>query len=289
VRLFKDFSFLAANLMMFMLGVVLFASVVLMPQFLQALMGYTAETAGLALSAGGLVLLVQMPIVGQLTTRVQARWIVAAGWLTLMLAMSYSALRIDLLISFGTAAWLRVGQVVGLGFLFVPITLAAYIGIPAEKSNSVAGIVNFMRNIGSSVGTSLVTTLTVRRAQFHQVHLVSRVASDNPAFQDQVNALTHRLADAGLGLVYDDGERGYRWPTRASGTEGLASRQGTVNALAGPQLVSGGRSGHRLAESAASRSLSPNRISCVATVSFSLTIGITPSASSRSSVRSALR
>ena len=208
VRLFKDFSFLAANLMMFMLGVVLFASVVLMPQFLQALMGYTAETAGLALSAGGLVLLLQMPIVGQLTTRVQARWIVAAGWLTLMLAMSYSALRIDLLISFGTAAWLRVGQVVGLGFLFVPITLAAYVGIPAEKSNSVAGIVNFMRNIGSSVGTSLVTTLTVRRAQFHQVHLVSRVASDNPAFQDQVNALTHRLADAGLG-AYDARRQAY--------------------------------------------------------------------------------
>ena len=113
-----------------------------------------------------------------------------------------------MLISFGTAAWLRVGQVVGLGFLFVPITLAAYIGIPAEKSNSVAGIVNFMRNIGSSVGTSLVTTLTVRRAQFHQVHLVSRVASDNPAFQDQVNALTHRLADAGLG-AYDARRQAY--------------------------------------------------------------------------------
>jgi DHA2 family multidrug resistance protein len=63
----------------------------------------------------------------------------------------------------------------------------------------VAGIVNFMRNIGSSVGTSIVTTLTVRRAQFHQVHLVSRVAADNPMYQAQVNSLTRRLADAGLG------------------------------------------------------------------------------------------
>ena len=199
VRLFKNLNFLTANVMMFMLGVVLFASVVLLPQFLQTLMGYTAETAGVALSAGGVVILVMMPIVGQLTTRFQARYLIATGWLALVVAMSYSALHLDLLISFGAAAWLRIVQVVGMGFLFVPITLAAYIGMPADKSNSVAGIVNFMRNIGSSVGTSIVTTLTVRRAQFHQVHLVSRVAMDNPMYEAQVNSLARRLADAGLG------------------------------------------------------------------------------------------
>ena len=66
--------------------------------------------------------------------------------------------------------------------------------------------------------------------------------------------LDQLLAEAGLGLVYDDAEHGYRWPTRAADTKGLASRQGTVHALAGPQLVTGGRSGHRLAESAATRS-----------------------------------
>jgi DHA2 family multidrug resistance protein len=199
VRLFKSLNFLGANLMMFMLGVVLFASVVLMPQFLQTLLGYTAETAGLAISAGGLVLLLEMPIAGQLTRLVQTRYIIAVGWLALTLAMSYSALRIDLLISFGSAAWLRVAQVIGLGLLFVPVTLAAYLGMPPEKSNSVAGLVNFMRNLGSSVGTSLVTTLVARRSQFHQVHLVSRVAPDNLAFRDQLTSLTERLADAGLG------------------------------------------------------------------------------------------
>jgi MFS transporter, DHA2 family, multidrug resistance protein len=199
VRLFKNLNFLGANLMMFMLGVVLFASIVLMPQFLQTLLGYTAEMAGLAISAGGLMLLLEMPIVGQLTGLVQTRWIIAAGWLALTLAMSYSAHRIDLFISFGAAAWLRVAQVVGLGLLFVPVTLAAYVGMPAEKSNSVAGLVNFMRNLGSSVGTSLVTTLVARRSQFHQVHLVSRIASDNPAFQGQLTSLTQQLADAGLG------------------------------------------------------------------------------------------
>jgi hypothetical protein len=82
----------------------------------------------------------------------------------------------------------------------VPVKiLAAYAGLPAEKSNSVAGMINFVRNIGSSIGTSLVTTLIARRAQFHQVHLVSRLATDNPTFQEQVGGLVQRLAESGLG------------------------------------------------------------------------------------------
>ena len=63
-------------------------------------------------------------------------------------------------------------QVAGLPLLFVPIILVSYIGLPAEKSNDIAGLVSFMRNIGSSIGTSMVTTLLARYAQFHQVHLV---------------------------------------------------------------------------------------------------------------------
>ena len=64
-------------------------------------------------------------------------------------------------------------QAFGLGFLFVPITLAGYIGVAPDKANSVSGLVNFMRNIGSSVGTSMVTTMLARRAQFHQSMLSS--------------------------------------------------------------------------------------------------------------------
>ena len=81
VRMFKSFNFASANLMMFMLGILLFSSLVLMPQFLQTLLGYTSELAGLALSAGGLVLLFEMPIMGQLTTKIQARYLIAFGWL----------------------------------------------------------------------------------------------------------------------------------------------------------------------------------------------------------------
>jgi MFS transporter, DHA2 family, multidrug resistance protein len=201
VRMFKNFNFATSNLMMFTLGILLFSSLVLMPQFLQTLLGYTSQLAGLALSAGGLVLLLEMPIMGQLTTKVQARYLIAFGWLALSIAMYYSTKRIDLQISFTAAALLRITQVIGLGFLFVPISLVAYIGIAPEKNNAVAGLVNFMRNMGSSVGTSIVTTLIARRSQFHQARLVEHARPDNPNFQNTVSGLADRFAHLGLGTV----------------------------------------------------------------------------------------
>lgn len=198
VRMFKTFNFASANVMMFMLGILLFSSLVLMPQFLQTLLGYTSELAGLALSAGGLILLFEMPVIGQLTRKIHARRLIAFGWLALSIAMFYSTLRIDLQLSFSAATWLRIAQVIGLGFLFVPINLAAYVGIPPEKNNAVAGIVNFMRNMGSSVGTSLVTTVLARRSQFHQLRLVENARVDNPNFANVVQGLTQHFTTAGL-------------------------------------------------------------------------------------------
>jgi DHA2 family multidrug resistance protein len=199
VRMFKNFNFAVSNLMMFILGISLFSALVLMPQFLQTLLGYTSQLAGLALSAGGFVLLCEMPIVGQLTTKFPARYLIAFGWLALSIAMFYSTKRIDLAISFSAAVWLRIAQVIGLGFLFVPISLVAYIGIAPEKNNSVAGLINFMRNMGSSVGTSIVTTLIARRSQFHQARLVEYARPDNPNFLNSANGLAQRFAHSGLG------------------------------------------------------------------------------------------
>src|SRR5262245_23205413 len=165
VRLFKNLNFLSSNLMMFLLGVVLFSSLVMIPQFLQSLLGYTAELAGLVLSFGAALLLVEMPIVGKLTSKFQSRYIIAFCWFFVAASMFYSTTQFGLFIDFRTAIRVRIAQVIGLGFLFVPITLAAYVGIPAEKSNMISGLVNFMRNIGSSVGTSMVTTMIARRSQ----------------------------------------------------------------------------------------------------------------------------
>ena len=200
VRLFKSFNFAVSSLMMFSLGILLFSSLVMMPLFLQTLMGYTAQSAGLVLSGAGVILLFEMPIVGQLTTKVPAKYIMAFGWLCLAFGMYYSTQRLDLLISFRAAGELRIVQAMGLGFLFVPITLVAYIGIPPEKGNSISGLVNFMRNIGSSVGTSLVTTLLARRAQFHQSMLSDHANNYAPAFRNQLNGLAAQLNHAGASV-----------------------------------------------------------------------------------------
>ena len=197
VRLFKNLNFVEANGMMFVLGIMLFSSLVMMPLFLQSLLGYTAESAGLVLSGGGLLLLFLMPIVGVLSSKVQARYLVAFGWLSLSIGMFLSTQQLDLQISFRSASLLRLVQVFGLGFLFVPINLSSYIGMPVEKSNSVAGLTNFMRNIGSSVGTSMVTTLIARRAQVHQAYLVANISPGRPLITRAVAGLAAHLGASG--------------------------------------------------------------------------------------------
>jgi len=198
VRLFKNFNVATTNLMFLMLGMALFSSTVLMPQLLQTLMGYTAQRAGMVLSAGALVVLVALPLVGQLTTRFQARYLIAFGWISLAASMYLSCRQIDLLISFRTAAFLRVWQYLPVAFLFVPLTLAGYVGLPAEKTNAAAGLMNFMRNIGQSIGTSVVTTLIARRSQYHQSVLAEYTASGS--FHASITALATRLFRAGLSL-----------------------------------------------------------------------------------------
>ena len=121
LRLFKDRSFAVGNGMMFMLGVALYGTTVLLPQFVQNLMGYTAQEAGLALMPGGFTVMLFMPVVGfLLSKRADARYLVALGLFVLSLSL-FNMTRFDLQIDFYTAAMARVYQAAALAFLFVPI------------------------------------------------------------------------------------------------------------------------------------------------------------------------
>jgi DHA2 family multidrug resistance protein len=197
LRLFKNINFATSSLMMFMVGAVSFSTTVLVPQFLQNLLGYTAESAGMVLSAAAVLLLIELPLVGQLTGRIQARYLMAFGWAMLCIAMFFSTGRLDLEISFPSATWLRIAQYVPMGFIFIPATMVAYLGLPQEKSNAVAGLINFVRNMGSSVGTSAVTTILARRAQVHQVMLASHTSLSVPLFRDSAATLAGQLGQAG--------------------------------------------------------------------------------------------
>jgi len=198
VRLFNNFNVATTNLMFLMLGMALFSTTVLMPQLLQTLMGYTAQKAGMVLSAGALVVLAVLPLVGQLTTRFQARYLLAFGWISLAVAMYASSKQIDLLMSFSSATLLRIWQYIPVAFLFVPLTLAGYVGLSMEKTNAAAGLMNFSRNIGQSVGTSVVTTLIARRSQYHQSVLAEYTASGR--FHASITALAMRLTRSGLSM-----------------------------------------------------------------------------------------
>jgi DHA2 family multidrug resistance protein len=198
VRLLTHFNFLSTNVMMFMFGLVLFGAVVVMPLFLQLLMGYTAETAGFVLSFGAMIVIAEMPLVGRLTTKVPARYLIAFGWLAMAVSMFVSTVRVDLYVSFWSMAWLRMFQMIGMPFLFVPLTMVAYVGLPPEKNNSIAAIINFVRNIGMSFGTSIVTTLVARRSQFHQQVLVAGVSDANVHFRSLLGGMVHYLTHAGL-------------------------------------------------------------------------------------------
>jgi MFS transporter, DHA2 family, multidrug resistance protein len=198
IHLFSNVNFATTSLMFLLLGAALFSSTVLMPQFLQTLLGYTAEDAGLVLSAGAIVILFCLPLAGQLTTRVQARYLIAFGWIALAGGMYISVWRTDLLVSFGVEAWLRILQSYPIPFLFVPLTLVGYLGLPADKTSSAAGLMNFMRNIGQSIGTSATTTMLARRRQYHQLILASSTAT--PQFVAAIRELAMRLNHVGLDM-----------------------------------------------------------------------------------------
>src|SRR6266478_5739695 len=142
VRLFSDRTFLMACVMLFMVGFVLYATTLLLPQLAQTLMGYTAELAGLMIMPGGFALIMVLPLVGFLLSRYDARVMIALGLLMLAMSMFLMAHRFDLDVDFKTMMWARVFQAVSLAFLFIPINTAAYSYLPREKNNTASGLIN---------------------------------------------------------------------------------------------------------------------------------------------------
>jgi DHA2 family multidrug resistance protein len=192
LRLFKDRSFAIGNLLMFMVGFALMSSTVLLPQFTQTLLGYTAERAGLALMPGGFAVIVCMPLVGYLLGHYDARRLLFFGLAMTSFAL-FHMMTFDLSIDFRTVIVARVLQAIGLAFLFVPINTAAYAFLPKDKNNAASGLINLARNVGGSVGISLVTTKLARNAQVHQANLTHDVYPGGGAFQSMMRHTTQVL------------------------------------------------------------------------------------------------
>ncbi len=190
LKLYKVSNFAICSFLMLLTGGLLNATTVLQPQFLQGQLGYTATLAGLSLSGGGLALIVLFPLSGQLMTRFPARNLIAFGFAFYAFAYYITAVKLNLGLSFAESSWLRVILVAALPFIFISVTTAAYFGLPREKSNQVAGLINFVRNIGGSILISLTNAMVVERAQFHQNQLLKYIVPSSPNFQNDVSALT---------------------------------------------------------------------------------------------------
>jgi DHA2 family multidrug resistance protein len=199
LHLLKDRNFSIAVFLMFTLGIVLYGSTVLLPLFLQTVLGYTALTSGLVMSPGAIVTLITMPLIGFLLTKYQPRWLIVVG-LTVGAIGLYIMATFNLQISFWHATWSRIVLSAALGFLFIPINTAAYYYIAKTQIDGASGLINLARNIGGSVGISFVTTMLARRAQVHQNFLASNVTEYNPQFREMFNnavaALIHKGSSA---------------------------------------------------------------------------------------------
>jgi DHA2 family multidrug resistance protein len=195
--MFRNRNFALSALLMFVLGFTLFGTTVLIPLFVQQMMGYTAEQAGLVISPGGIAILFLMPLVGFLVGRVDNRYLIAIGFATLSVAL-YALRSIDTQASYSYVAWMRVFQASGLAFLFVPINTLSYTDIPREKNNDVSGLMNLARNIGGSCGTSFFVTVLARRAQDHQDRLAMNLNSASIQVRQAVTGLANHFQQSGL-------------------------------------------------------------------------------------------
>jgi MFS transporter, DHA2 family, multidrug resistance protein len=197
LKMFRMKSFAVANMLMLMLGLALFGSTVLLPEYLQVLMGYTAEQSGMALSPGGVLIILMLPVVGRLVSRADTRWMVAFGFAVLSASLFYMALTINTQMDFATAVELRMFQSVGMAFLFVPIQTISYSGVPVEKNNQVSGIMNLSRNLGGDVGIAFVTSLIARRSQMHQARLTAHATAYDSVYQAKLQGIAAAMERAG--------------------------------------------------------------------------------------------
>jgi DHA2 family multidrug resistance protein len=190
IRLFRYKNFAICCFLMALVGGVLNANTVLQPQFMQQLLGWNATTAGMALTAGGVVLLIVMPMAGYATGKVAARYLAMAGFTLFVLTFRYAAGATTLDMTFPAASWLRVIQMMPIPFCFISITTAAYVGMPKEQSNQVAGLINFVRNIGGSILIAITNAQVTSRSLWHQQHLQNAMTSANSAYQQHVQTMT---------------------------------------------------------------------------------------------------
>jgi MFS transporter, DHA2 family, multidrug resistance protein len=209
---FRDYSFTFGNIVLFFVLASLFGSIIILPIYLQRLMGYTAYLAGMILGPGGLAVLVVMPIVGRLINVMNPKLIVAAG-IAITAYAGFLMSGFNMSADFMSILWPRIVMSVGLGMVFIPLTTLTLSGIPREEMGNATSIFGLLRNLGGSLGVAYAATMLTRRAQWHQSHLVEHLTPFDrgygDALQQSAQILQGKGMDAvtaqqgGLGMIHD--------------------------------------------------------------------------------------
>ena len=182
LREFKNVSFASANIIQFAAFFVLFGSILLLPLFVQQLMGYNAFLSGMALAPGGIATLITMPICGKLVSKVNPKAVLATGLLITAYSI-FTMSRFNLYIDFGIVSLSRILMGVGMGFVFVPLMSMAFANIKKEEMGNATSIFSLVRNIAGSFGIAIITTLLARRAQFHQFRFTEHLNPFDAKYQ----------------------------------------------------------------------------------------------------------
>jgi DHA2 family multidrug resistance protein len=196
LRILFSRQFGACFLVMLATGGILISSVQVLPQLLQENFGYTATLAGLALSPGGMVTMVMMPIAGRLTSVVQPRYLIMAGAAIMVFAM-YNLTNLYSGNNFSFFVWSRVYIGIGLPLIFVSITSASYEGIPPDKTDQASALINVGRNLGGSIFVSISQTELAQRQQFHQSRLVEHIVPSDIQYQAILQQATEYFVQKG--------------------------------------------------------------------------------------------
>jgi DHA2 family multidrug resistance protein len=211
LKVFKDATFVIGNVILFFVVMNLFGSIVMLPIYLQTLMGYTATLSGFVLGPGGVANLLCMPIVGQLVSRGNPKWLILFGILVTAYA-SYQMSRFNLQVDFNAVVWPRIMLGIGVAFVFIPLTTISLSHIRKEEMGNASSVFNLLRNLGGSFGVALSATILARQAQVHQARLTEHLTPFDPAYvlsaQQSARTLLEKgieasqAAQGGMGLIY---------------------------------------------------------------------------------------
>jgi DHA2 family multidrug resistance protein len=196
LRVFKNRTYAAGVFLMTVVGFVLYGSLLLVPIFLQTLLGYPALNAGIAMAPRGLGSFLMMPVVGTVMNRFDPRKVLAVG-LTGAAWSLYALSRLSLEAGYWDIFWPQFIQGAALAMLFVPLTTATMDPIPKEEMGNATSMFNLMRNLGGSCGIAAATTYLFRRQQYHTNQLGAHVTAFSPAARTMSNGIAANMVAHG--------------------------------------------------------------------------------------------